>query len=113
MPSCVLNGLPIDIIHILFSYFYAHEILYSLSNISVRFDAAIVTYLFYHVNFQSIRHSDFIRICRCIKPHQVITLTLSDEPNIPNQSQLFLTRFSIEQFSRLRMLRLIDLNSGP
>jgi hypothetical protein len=59
---------------------------------------------------ESIRKSHFDLICRYIRPEQVISLILSDNNDTPNQSQLFRSFFSIEQFIRLRTLKFIELD---
>jgi hypothetical protein len=62
------------------------------------------------INFESIRKCHFDLICRYIRPEQVISLILSDKNDTPNQSQLFRSFFSIEQFINLRALKLIELD---
>ena len=110
MSSCRLDTLPIEVLDIVFSYFHAHEILNGLSNVSVHLDAAIAAYPLYDVNFKSIIKLDFDCICSRISPDQIISLTLCDDNDTPNQLGLFLDRFRIEQFYRLQKLRLINLD---
>jgi hypothetical protein len=59
---------------------------------------------------ESIRKSHFDLICRSIRPEQVISLILSDKIDTPNQSELFRSFFSIEQFIHLRALKFIKLD---
>ena len=110
MPSCrFLDSLPIELLHILFSYFAAYEIIHSFSNVSDYANAALHSYLAYQWNFQSIRKSHFHLICLHIRPEQVQSLVLSDDDDTPGQSVLFLSQFQIERFTQLRSLRLIRL----
>ncbi|CAF4708014.1 unnamed protein product, partial [Rotaria socialis] len=55
-------------------------------------------------------HVDFI--CRHIKPDQILSLTLSDDIDRSGQSELFFSYFHIEQFTQLRSLTLINLESN-
>jgi hypothetical protein len=110
---CFFDLLPVEILHILFSYFLAHEILFSISNVSDHVDAILLAYSSYRLNFKSIPKLNFDLICHQIKPDQVLSLTLSDSSATPGQSELFLFRFRIEQFIRLQSLTLfyIELDS--
>jgi len=83
----------------IFDHLWAHEILYSFRNINDYLDRVLFNYDSYSINFESIRKSYFDLVCRSIRPHQVISLILSDEHDTPNQSQLFLSLFSLEQFT--------------
>ncbi|UJR18203.1 hypothetical protein I4U23_005104 [Adineta vaga] len=48
-------------------------------------------------------------ILKCIRSEQVITLILSDDYDTPGQSQLFFSRFQIQQFTQLQALTLINI----
>ncbi|CAF4088314.1 unnamed protein product [Adineta steineri] len=108
--SLLLDRIPIEIFHIIFDYFWAHEILHSFNNISNYLNSILSNYNRYLINFESIRKSHFDLVCRSIRPEQVITLILSDKIETVNQSQLFQSLFSIEQFTHLRTLKLIELD---
>ncbi|CAM4775390.1 unnamed protein product [Rotaria magnacalcarata] len=110
--SCCLDQLPIEIFHQIFYHLWAHEILYSFHTINDYLNNIITHYDNYLINFESIRKSDFDHVCRHIRPNQVISLVLSDATETPNQFELFQSFFSIEQFTRLRALKLIDLNDN-
>ena len=101
-----------EIIHNIFNYLSAHEILLSFSNINHYFDAILSTYPYYRFEFKSILRSHFDLVCSRIAPNQVISLTLSDLEDTPGQSELFFSRFQITDFSRLRLLKLIDIESA-
>lgn len=108
MPQyCSLNQLPVELLHILFTYFWTHELLYSFSNVSNYIDTVLRAYHAYRLNFKSIGKVDFHLVCRFIKPAQVISLILSDDIDTPGQSALFFSRFKIDQFIHLRSLNLI------
>jgi hypothetical protein len=71
-------------------------------------NAILRSYDTYHLDFKSISMSHFRHIYRHIRPEQVISLTLSDGDDTPGLSSLFLSRFRIEQFIRIRSLTLIQ-----
>ncbi|CAF1040568.1 unnamed protein product [Adineta steineri] len=100
------DRLPVDLLYDIFDYFLAHDILLSFSNVSDRVDGVLRTYSFYRFDFKSISKDNFDLICRHIKPDQVISLVLSDASATPGQSELFLSRISIKQFTRLQSLTL-------
>jgi hypothetical protein len=111
MDKCRLNNLPVELIHHLLSYFSAHEIFYTFINVSSYLNAVLVAYSSYQINFKSITKTNFELVCQHIMPDQVIALTLSNNENTPGLVELFLSRFQINQFTRLQSLRLIDI--GP
>lgn len=111
MNTTRLDHLPVELFHHLFSYFSAHEILYSFIHITSYIDSIINSYTNYRIQFKAISRTDFDLVCRHIVPDQVIALTLSDDEDTPGLVGLFLDRFELQYFTRLRALRLIDI--GP
>ncbi len=106
---CHLDLLPIELLHILFTYFPAHEILLSFSGVSDYIDGVLVAYPTWRLNFKSIRRDHFDLVCRRIQPEKVISLILSDDCDTPGQSELFFSRYQIEQFTHLQSLTLIKI----
>ena len=111
MDTCRLDLFPVELVHHLLNYFSSHEILRTFSDVSSYLDAVLLAYPYYRVNFKSILRTDFDLVCRRISPNQVISLTLSDDRNTPGQIRLFLSRFRIDEFTRLRSLTLIDVGA--
>jgi hypothetical protein len=72
-------------------------------------DEVLRSYSAYRLDLKSIGRSDFNLLCHCIRPDQVISLTLSDDADTPGQSKLFFSRFRIEEFTQLRSLTLIQV----
>jgi hypothetical protein len=103
------NQLPAELFYILFEYFWAHEILFTFSDINDHVSTTLASYSAYRLNLKSIRKSSFDLICHRIRPEQVILLILSDLNDTPGQSELFLSYVQIEQFIRLRSLTLIEV----
>jgi hypothetical protein len=103
------NQLPAELFYILFEYFWAHEILFTFSDINDHVNTTLASYSAYRLNLKSIRKSSFDLICHRIRPEQVILLILSDLNDTPGQSELFLSYVQIEQFIRLRSLTLIEV----
>ncbi|CAF4132593.1 unnamed protein product [Rotaria magnacalcarata] len=100
---------PVEIIHSIFDYLWMNEILNSFLNINDYLDNVILSYNDSFINFNLISRPLFYLICSRLRPHQVISLILSDSDDTPGQCQLFFSRFSIEQFNHLRALTLIDI----
>ncbi|CAF3320750.1 unnamed protein product [Rotaria sp. Silwood2] len=108
--SFLLNRFPIEIFHMIFDYFWCHEILHSFFDTSNYLNDILSNYDKYRINGQSIIKSDFDFICHFILPNQIISLILSDEKETPYQSELFFSDFQIGYYTRLRALKLIGLN---
>ena len=105
-----LTQLPVEVIQLIFGYLWAHEILFAFHDLNGYLDRILSNYPSYLVNFESIRKSHFDRICRSVRPEQVLSLVLADKNDTPNQSRLFGSLFSIGQFTRLRALKCIELD---
>ena len=103
--------LPKEIVYIIFDSLWSHEILYTFLHISQYIDDIVVSYQNYHVNFKSILKRHFDLVCRHIKPSQIKSLVLSDDNKTPGQSEIFLTRFPIEQFVSLRAISLFEIEN--
>lgn len=97
-----LDVLPVELVHNIFTYLSAHEIFYAFSNVSDYLDATLISYNRYLLNFHSVLKSHFDVTCHRIRPDRVISLTLSDDDETPDQSELFFSLFNIEQFIQLR-----------
>ncbi len=110
MSTCLLDFFPVELLHIIFDHLWGHEIFYSFVNISDYVDRILLSYDHYSLNFQSILKKHFDIVCHHVQPHQVISLTLSDSDDTPGQSQLFLSFFSINKFTRLRALKLVEID---
>ncbi|CAF3650622.1 unnamed protein product [Rotaria sp. Silwood1] len=106
------DRLPVEIVYIIFNYLWAHEILYAFYRISDYFNRVLSHYDYFLINFESIRKSHFDLVCRLIKPEQVISLILSDKTDTPYQSSWFLSIFRMKNFTRLRALKLIEVNDN-
>ena len=100
----LFDRLPVELLHGLFNYFLAHEILFTFSDISDHVNGALLAYSGYRVNLHGITKTSYDLLCSRVHPEQVISLTLSDDDYL---SELFFTRFRIEEFTRLHSLTLI------
>lgn len=105
-----LTQFPVEVIQLIFGYLWAHEILSAFRDLNGYLDRILLNYPSYLVNFKSIRKSHFDRVCRSVRPEQVLSLILADKNDTPSQSRLFGSRFSIGQFTRLRALKCIELD---
>ena len=105
----MFDRLPAELLHTLFNYFSASELFSTFFNVNDYINATLQSYCSYQLDFRAIAKSDFRRVCRHIQAEQVISLTLSDGDETPGQSEVFLARFRIEDFTRLRSLTLIQI----
>ena len=111
MSNCRLDRLPVELIHHLLSYFSAHEIFHSFIHVSSYIDAILLVYSNYRINFKSISRTNFDLICQHVVPDQVVALTLSNDENTPGLIDLFLSRFQVNEFTRLQSLRLFEIGA--
>ncbi|CAF2035753.1 unnamed protein product [Rotaria magnacalcarata] len=112
MYLCRIDVLPVELLYTIFTYLSAHEIFYAFYNLSDYVDAVLVNYDRYLVNFCSVLKSQFDVTCYYIRPDRVISLTLSDDDETPGQSEIFFSRFNIEQFIYLRSLDVSFMNDN-
>ncbi|UJR17167.1 hypothetical protein I4U23_004063 [Adineta vaga] len=111
MSICLLDRLPVELVHEIFIYLSAHEIIYAFSNVTDYFNKILISYDRYLVNFRSVLKCHFDVTCRFIRPDQIISLVLSDDDDTPDQSELFFSYFKIDQFTRLRLFDMSLMNS--
>ncbi|CAF3300077.1 unnamed protein product [Rotaria socialis] len=112
MYLCRLDVLPVELLHTIFAYLSAHEIFYAFHNLSDYVDAVLLNYDRYLVNFGSVLKSQFDVTCCYIRPDRVISLTLLDDDETPGQSEVFFSRFNIEQFTYLRSFDMSFMNDN-
>jgi hypothetical protein len=70
----------------------------------------VLNYKFSQINLKSISKNEFDLICNNLKGKEIKSLILSDDIDTPNQSNLFLKLFSIEELN-LYSLTLININN--
>ena len=99
----LLDRLPVELLHTVFTHLFAHEILFAFSDVSDYVSRVLLTYSGYQVNFNAIQ-SPIGLVYSGIRPEQVISLVFSDDAHL---SGVFFTRFRIEDFTRLRSLTLV------
>ncbi|UJR14433.1 hypothetical protein I4U23_001430 [Adineta vaga] len=102
--------LPTEIIYEIFTYLSAIDILNGFLNIDTYFDSIVLYYNRYHVNFQSCLRTHFDLVHSYIQPKQIVSLTLSNCDDTPDQFELFISQFNIRYFTSLRSLTLIEIN---
>ncbi len=107
-----LYTLPIELIYRILDVLDNDTILFSFGYVCKRFYSIIHTYSQYKFNFQSISNSYFYSVCHLIHPENIISLTLSNDNRTPDQIKCFLSFFQIEQFIRLRSLKLIEIDEN-
>ena len=102
--ECLFDRLPVELLHTLFTYFLAHETLFSFSDVSDYVSSTLLTYSTHRMNFNATL-SPIDLIYSGIRPEQVISLTFSNDIHIV---EVFFTRFRIEEFTRLSSLTLMQ-----
>jgi len=109
---CRLDLLPVEMLYEIFDRLSAIDIICGLSKVSPYMNDVVLGYKFYKINLKSILKSEFDLICNTINGYQIKYLTLSDDDDTPNQSNLFLSLFNMEEFSlNLNGLSLIKINN--
>ncbi len=106
-----LLTLPVEILYHIIDYLDTPTIFLTLSNVCTYFRAISDTYNRYQLNFSSISKPDFHRLCRLVRPENIISLTLSDDNKTPGQIRLFFSLFNIDQFTRLHSLTLLGIDN--
>ena len=110
--NCLLDLFPIEIIDMIFEYLSINDIISGFFNVTPYINQIISNYQFYKINFESISKYKFDIICQHIQGHQMKSLILNDGDDTPNQSNLFLSLFKIDDLAvHLSHLSLIDLNT--
>ena len=104
--SPTLQTLPVEILHYILDNVDVPTILRSFRNTCRQFSNVVNSYDRYTLNFQSISKPDFDCICHLINPACVTSLILSENEETFDQIKLFLSHFSLRQFTRLRSLSL-------
>jgi len=107
--------LPNEILIECFEYLNAFEIFYSFDQLNYRFTKLIRT-IPLHLNFQYVQKTIFDQFCRTIKfnpelKNQIYSLQLSNKDTC-GQIELFLSFFSLNEFSYLRSLTLIQIEQN-
>ncbi|CAF3760538.1 unnamed protein product [Rotaria sp. Silwood1] len=106
------EALPIEIIHRIFNYLDVETILFSIRCTSKQLYYVANTYDRYELDFRYMFKSDLPVIARIINPKNIVSITLSDELQTNNQIELFFSQFRIDQFIRLRSLKLIKVQAS-
>lgn len=100
--------LPVELVHTIFRYLWAHEILHGFSNQSDYIDSVLQTYDRYAICLCSMLKNQFDQMYRRIQPKQVFSLAFMNEDETPDQSTLFFSRFDIQQFVNLRSFAIVS-----
>jgi len=106
-----LDELPVEILYKILDELDISTIFESLYHVCKRFDEILLTYHEYDLNVKNISLINFNLIYSHIRPEQITKLTLSDDENNSGIIELFLSKFSLNTFIRLRSLTLIQINN--
>jgi hypothetical protein len=109
---CLFDLFPNEIIYLIFEYLSSNEILRIFLKLTRKLNKIVLNYKYSQINLKSISKNDFDLICINLKGKEIKSLILSDDFDTPNQSNLFLKLFSIEELN-LYSLTLINVNIQP
>jgi hypothetical protein len=107
-----IETLPVELLYRIFDNLDAQTILLSLRSVSKLFRSVVNNYNRYILDFQLISKRNFYLLCRFINPQNVISLTLSNENLTSNQIDLFISLVRLQEFTRLRSLTLLNIDTG-
>jgi hypothetical protein len=107
-----LDDLPVELIYHILDQLDTYTIFTSLYNVCKRLNSILHTYDQYNLNLKTISMPYFHHICSLIRPEQIISLTLSDGNDNVGLVELFLNKYPIESFKRLRSLTLINIDDN-
>ncbi|CAF4132523.1 unnamed protein product [Rotaria magnacalcarata] len=103
--------LPTEILYCILDQINTQDILFSFRNVCTHFYAITNTYNRYKIHFTSTSSkSDIHRICRMIKPENVISFFLISTCTALDGIELFLSLIDISQFTRLKLLDLFNIS---
>ncbi|CAF1309141.1 unnamed protein product, partial [Rotaria sordida] len=105
-----LDTLPLELLYRIIDNIDVRTIFLSFRNVCKRFNAIVDSYNLYKLDFRLITKPDFDKVCRVIRPENVISMTLSDEDETPGLIGLFISLVDIRQFTRLQSLALIQID---
>lgn len=111
-----LESLPNEIVIQCFQYLHYLEIFHAFERLNSRFDQLIGN-IHFHLDFQHGKKSIFDQFCRRLlrdpsMKTQIFSLKLSNENDTCGQISAFFRHFSLEKFTRLHSLTLINLNQA-
>jgi hypothetical protein len=109
MVNC-LDNVSMEVIHSIFIYLSGIDIFRSFLNLNKSINNKIKCYDKYEFNLKKICKKDFYFILNNLNPSKVISLTLSNDKLTPGLMDLFLNKFQIEEFFKLRYLDFYSLD---
>ncbi|CAF0806321.1 unnamed protein product [Rotaria sordida] len=104
--------LPVELFHYILDNLDIETIIFSVRHVCRLFRSFVNSYSRYILNLTSISKSNLYLLCRLINPHNIISLTLSNEERTSNQIDLFISLVRLRQFTRLHSITLIDINEN-
>jgi hypothetical protein len=112
MEAASLYTLPIELVYYILDKLDVKTILGSFRTVCQRFYTIANNYNRYEFDLSSMSKIDFHRLCRVIRPENIISLTISNNDMTPGQIRLFMSLFTIDQFIHLRSLTLIQIEKA-
>ncbi len=109
-PRPSIENLPVELFHRIFDNLDAQIILFSIRPVCRLFRSIVNNYDRYNLDFEIISEYNFNRLCRLIHPQNLISLTLYNNEEIPDQISFFISNYRLRQLTRLRSINLFGIN---
>jgi hypothetical protein len=104
------NLLPVELVHSIFDYLWAHQICDAFTNIDASMDRSLMGYCRYSIHFGLVQKRLFDKTCHLLRAHQVVSLRLTDLDDTPAQCELFFSKFPLEHLVNLRSFEMNTFN---
>ena len=104
---------PVELVHRIFRYLWADEILPGFADQSDYIDSVLQAYNCYAICLRPMSKNRFEQMCRRIQPKQVLSLAFMNEDETPEQSTMFFSRFDMREFVNLRSFAIVSADQSP
>ncbi len=109
-PRPSIENLPVELFHRIFDNLDAQTILFSIRLVCRLFRSVVNNYDRYNLDLKIISKCNFHRLCRLIPPQKLISLTLYNNEQIPDQISFFISNYHLRQLTRLRSINLFGID---
>ncbi len=105
-----IENLPVELFHRIFDNLDAQTILFSIRSVCRLFRSIVNSYDRYNLDFKIISKCNFHRLCRLIPPQHLISLSLYNNEQSPDQISFFISNYRLRQLTRLHTLNLLGID---
>ncbi|UJR18653.1 hypothetical protein I4U23_005561 [Adineta vaga] len=101
-----IQSLPVELLYRIFDNLDTETIIFSIRPLSRLFQSVVNTYDRYVLDSKLISKSNFCVLCRLIDPKNINSFVLSNNKEISNQIDVFISLVHLQQFTRIQFLTL-------